>query len=67
MKFKIIENEMPEFEKELNKFISQENIQVVDIKYSTSGLAPDLEQGWTVTNMHNALISYREVVKEEEL
>ncbi|MEK5331518.1 hypothetical protein [Lysinibacillus sp. FSL W8-0992] len=58
MKLKVIENEMPAFEIELNNFISQENIKVHDIQYSTSGIAPDIENRWPATNMHNALIKY---------
>ena len=60
MKFKVIENEMPEFESQLNEFVSNKGIEILDIKYSTSGLAPDEECGWHTANMHNALISYRE-------
>lgn len=60
MKFKVIETEMPEFEEELNKFISRKDIEILDVKYSTSGLAPDIEYGWHTANMHNALISYKD-------
>lgn len=60
MKFKVIENEMPDFEKVLNEFVSRKDIEVLDVKYSTSGLAPDEEYGWHTANMHNALVSYRE-------
>lgn len=60
MKFKIIENEMPEFESHLNEFVSREDIEILNVKYSTSGLAPDEDAGWNTCNMHNALISYKE-------
>lgn len=60
MKFKVIEDEMPGFELKLNEFVSDENIEVLNIQYSTSGLAPDEEYGWHASNMHNALISYKE-------
>lgn len=40
----------------------KKNIEVIDIKYSVSGLDPDLEAGWNTCNMHNALIIYRELV-----
>lgn len=61
MKFKVIENEMPAFESELNKFVSRDDIKIHDIQYSTSGIAPDRENGWPATNMHNALIKYTEI------
>lgn len=61
MKFKVIENEMPAFEKELNNFISREDIEIHDVQYSTSGIAPDVEKGWEATNMHNALIKYSDI------
>lgn len=61
MKFKVIENEMPAFEKELNNFISREDIEIHDVQYSTSGIAPDVEKGWAATNMHNALIKYSDI------
>lgn len=61
IKIKVIENEMPYFETEINEFISQENIEVINIQYSTSGLAPDEECGWHTANMHNALIQYKEL------
>ncbi len=46
MKFKVMENEMPAFESELNKFVSRDDIKIHDIQYSTSGIAPDRENGW---------------------
>lgn len=51
---------MPEFEIELNEFASQKGIHILDIKYSTSGIAPDSELGTHSVNMHSALISYVE-------
>lgn len=59
VKYKVIESDMPAFEDKLNEFASKEGIKILDIKYSTSGLAPDEEYGWHTENMHNALISYR--------
>jgi Sporulation protein Cse60 len=68
LKFKVIENEMPKFEEELNDFISKKDIEIVDVKYSTSGLAPDESYGWHTCNMHNALIIYNQnYVKKEYL
>ena len=61
MKFKVIENEMPAFESELNNFISRKDLEIHDVQYSTSGIAPDVEKGWAATNMHNALIKYSEI------
>lgn len=64
MKFKVIENEMPHFEEELNEFVSRNDIEVLDIKYSTSGIGSAPELGWEPANMHNALISYLKVGSE---
>lgn len=60
MKFKLIENEGNPFEDELNRFASREDIEILSVQYSTSGLAPDAEYGWHTTNMHSALITYKE-------
>jgi hypothetical protein len=65
MKFKVIENEMPEFETQLNEFISRKDIDLIYVQYSTSGLAPDGEMGWHTANMHNALIAYKELVFDD--
>lgn len=64
-KIKVIENELPAFEEEINDFVSKRNVEVLDIKYSTSGLSPDEEYGWHTTNMHNSLITYRELVFDD--
>lgn len=61
MKFKVIEGDIASvFEQELNEFASRKDIEVIEIQYSTSGLAPDTEAGWNATILHNALIKYIE-------
>jgi hypothetical protein len=59
-KVKVIENEMPKFEEDVNEFISQTNLKILDIQYSTSGFPPDEEYGWHSAIFHNALIKYVE-------
>jgi hypothetical protein len=58
MKYKIIENTMPEFEKELNEFASQKDIEVISLNYSTSRIVVDEHDGLKYENMHNVLIQY---------
>lgn len=60
LKIKVIENEMPDFEIQVNEFVSRENIEITNMQYSTSGLAPDTECGWHTTHMHSVMISYKE-------
>ena len=60
IKYKVIENDMPHFENDLNEFASQNNIEIIDIKYSTSATPPDDNQGWCTIHYHNALITYKE-------
>lgn len=63
MKVKIIENEMPEFESNINDFTANEDIHILNIHYSVSALPADIEYGWHVINMHNALITYTDIIK----
>lgn len=58
MRVKIIENEMPVFEEQVNEFLEQD-IEILDMQYSTSSLAPDEECGWPTANMHSVMIRYR--------
>lgn len=61
MKVKIIdEGHESDLEKEVNKFISENDIEVIDIKLSTSCSVYSEEQIYCFT----ALIIYRESVKE---
>lgn len=66
LKYKVIENEMRDFVIELNSFTEREDIEVVNIQYSTSGLAPKDATDMSSVNMHNALISYYELEKESK-
>lgn len=60
IKFKVFEDERDGFEKQLNEFVSQPEIEILDIQYSTSATPPDDNQGWCTINFHNALVKYIE-------
>ncbi|NLY78408.1 MAG: hypothetical protein GX072_00465 [Lysinibacillus sp.] len=58
MRFKVIEGELLEFEKELNEFVSRPTIKVMGIVYCMSGLPGSDSAGWLPTTYHSALIQY---------
>lgn len=58
VKFKVIEGELKDFENEMNEFISREDVSIIKVQYSSSGLAPDTDCGWNTCYFHSALITY---------
>lgn len=54
MKFKVIEGQKFSFERELNAFVSDKSLVIIDIKYSTA--TP--KSGYDT--VHSALVHYEE-------